>query len=256
MTSSSSIAVATSAEPALMHTPKGPTWRRRLLKTALTLVVLVAVLLGSLAWLLPYIITTAAPNWVKEKTGRNLNVGEASFNPFTLRLNANRVALNDANNPLLKLAAVEIKGSWATLTNVAWTTDHITLTQPEISARINRDGSLDWVRFLDALPKSTEPRSDNMPRVLLHNLSITNAAVRLTDERVGAAEKRLELTPLTFKLDKLSTLPQDRGDYALQATLNDQTRVQSAGRVGLNPIESSGQLAISQLPLTRALPIA
>ena len=227
-----------------------------MLITALTLSVLVAVLLGTLTWLVPYIVTTAAPNWVKEKTGRNLSVREASFNPFTLRLNAKNIALNDAAKPLLKIAAVEIKGSWATLTNFAWTTDNIALTQPEVSAHINRDGSLDWVRFLDAFPKPTTPPSDTMPRVLLHNLSITNAAVRLTDERVGAAEKRLELTPLTFKLDKLSTLPQDRGDYALQATLNDQTRVQWTGRVGLNPIESSGELTITQLPLTRALAIA
>ena len=256
MTSPSSIAVTTSAEPALMNAPKGPTWRRRLLITALTLVVLVAVLLGTLAWLVPYIVTTAAPNWVKEKTGRNLSVGEATFNPFTLRLNAKNITLNDAAKPLLKLAAVEIKGSWATLTNFAWTADNIALTQPEVTARINRDGSLDWVRFLDALPKTTKPPSDTIPRVLLHNLSVTNAAVRLTDERVGAAEKRLELTPLTFKLDKLSTLPQDRGDYALQATLNDQTRVRWTGRVGLNPIESSGELTITQLPLTRALAIA
>ena len=255
MTASSSTSV-TSAESALTHAPKGPIWRRRLLKTAVMLTLFIAVLLGTLTCLVPYIVTTAAPNWLKEKTGRSLSVEEASFNPFSLRLNAKNIALNDATHPLLKLAAVEIKGSWATLTNVAWTADQITLTQPEVSARINRDGSLDWVHFLDALPKSTEPPSDNMPRVLLHNLSITNAAVRLTDERVGATEKRLELTPLTFKLDKLSTLPQDRGDYALQATLNDLTRVRWTGRVGLNPIESSGELTISQLPLTRALAIA
>lgn len=59
-------------------------------------------------------------------------------------------------------------------------------------------------------------------------------------------KRRLALTPLTFKQDKLSPLPKDRGDYALQASLNDQTRLQWKGRVGLNPIENSGDLAITK----------
>lgn len=216
----------------------------------------VGLLFSSLAWVVPHALVHRLPQWLKERTGREIKLAEASFNPFTLRLNAKNIALRDAARPLASLAAVEVKGSWATLSNFAWTVENFTLTQPEINARIASDGSLDWVRFLEAFPKSTERPGDKMPRILLHNLSITNAAIRLTDERAGAAEKRLELTPLTFKLDKLSTLPQDRGDYALQATLNDQTRVQWTGRVGLNPIESSGELAITQLPLSRALSIA
>ena len=95
-----------------------------------------------------------------------------------------------------------------------------------------------------------------MPHVVLYNVEIINASIHLRDERANAQEKRLALTPLTFKLDKLSTLPKDRGDYALQATLNDQTRVQWKGRVGLNPLESSGDLAINNLPLTRVQSIA
>ncbi len=209
-------------------------------------------------WLVPYVLTKAVPNWLKEKTGRELSVVDASFNPFTLRLNASSIAFREkgAGNALATVAALELKGSWATLVNFAWTADHITLTKPEINARIAADGSLDWVRFLDALPKSTEPPSDSMPRIVLHNVSIADAAIRLTDERAGASENRFNLAPLTFKLDKLSTLPRDRGDYALQATLNDQTRVQWKGRVGLNPIESSGDLAITNLPLARALSMA
>lgn len=81
-----------------------------------------------------------------------------------------------------------------------------------------------------------------MPRIVLHHMVIENGSIRLNDERADAQERQLELTPLTFKLDKLSTLPKDRGGYALQATLNDQTRVQWKGRVSLNPIESSGDL--------------
>ena len=247
---------ASPAESTVMRLPHGAQWRRRALKIALISVLLVALLLALVAWLVPYVLTSAAPQWLKDKTGRELKVGEASFNPFTLRLNAKNISLTDAAKPLASLAVVDVKGSWATLKNFAWTADNITLTQPDINARIAKDGTLDWVRFLDALPKSTAPPSDTMPRIVLHNVVIENGSVRLTDERANAQEKRLELTPLTFKLDKLSTLPKDRGDYALQATLNDQTRVQWKGRVGLNPIESSGDLAISNLPLTRVQSIA
>ncbi len=207
---------------------------------------------------MPYVIKTTVPNWLKEKTGRILVVREAAFNPLTLRLQVDDAALSDAGKPLARFNALEIKGSWASLTQLAWTAESITLTKPEISARIAADGSLDWVRFLDSLPKETEPKppSDNVPRILLRNISVGDADIRVTDERAGASEKRLELSPLTFTLDKLSTLPQDRGDYSLQATLNDQTRVQWKGRVGLNPVESSGDIVVTNLPLTRVQSIA
>jgi Domain of Unknown Function (DUF748) len=222
----------------------------------LILLAVFGLLMAALAWLVPYVLTSAVPNWLKDKTTRELKVAEASFNPFTLRLIAKKITLNDASRPLASVAGVEVKGSWASLTNLAWTTDSITVNKPEINARIGNDGSLDWVRFLDAFPKSKEPPGDTVPRILLHNISIENGAVRLSDDRLGATERRLDLTPLTFKLDKLSTLPRDAGDYALQATLNDQTRVQWKGRVGLNPIESSGDLAISNLPLARVQSLA
>jgi len=80
--------------------------------------------------------------------------------------------------------------------------------------------------------------------------------VRLIDEREAAGRDRLTLTPLSFSIEKLSTLPRDRGDYSLEATLNDQTRVHWQGRVGLNPIESSGELTVSNLPLARAAAMA
>ena len=231
---------------------------RKALPVALIALLLAGVLPGACALLVPYVIKTTAPNWLKEKTGRILVVRDAAFNPFTLRLRVDDAALSDTGKPLARFNSLEIKGSWTSLTQLAWTAESIALTQPEISARIAADGSLDWVRFLDALPKDPEPKapSDKVPRVLLHNISVTNAAIRLTDERAGASEKRLDLSPLTFKLDKLSTLPRDRGDYALQATLNDQTKIQWKGRVGLNPIESSGDIVITNLPLTRVQSIA
>ena len=231
---------------------------RKLTQVALILLVMLGLVLWLLSMVLPYVIKTTAPNWLKEKTGRILVVRGAAFNPLTLRLRVDEAALSDAGKPLARFGALEIKGSWASLTQLAWTAESITLTKPEISARIAADGSIDWVRFLDSLPKDKEPKppSDNVPRILLHNISVTNADIRVTDERAGASEKRLELSPLAFTLDKLSTLPQDRGDYSLQATLNDQTRVQWKGRVGLNPVESTGDIVITNLPLTRVQSIA
>lgn len=251
--------VPTSATPLAANAPRPSSPWRTALRVVPIALALLGIFFGACGLVVPYVIKTTAPHWLKEKTGRMLVVRDAAFNPFTLRLRVDDAALSDTGKPLARFNALEIKGSWASLTQLAWTADSITLTQPEISARIAADGSLDWVRFLDSLakdPKSKAPPSDQTPRILLHNISVTHAAVRLTDERAGASEKRLELTPLTFKLDKLSTLPRDRGDYALEATLNDQTKVQWKGRIGLNPIESSGDIVITNLPLTRVQSVA
>ena len=250
------VASSTPADSGTTAAPSDRPWRKRSLRIILALVVIAALLLGLSAWLVPHLITSTAPNWLKEKTGRELTVHDATFNPFTLRLQVAGVTLKDAGKPLASLDKLDAKGGWSTLSHFAWTADSITLTKPEITARVGADGSLDWVRFLDAFPKSNEPPSDKVARILLHDLVIDNASIRLNDDRANAQEKRLELTPISFRLDKLSTLPQDRGDYALQATLNDQTRIQWKGRVGLNPIESSGDLVISNLPLTRIQSLA
>jgi len=244
------------ASPATAATPRGGWLRKRSVRVAGVIILILFALLASQAWLVPHVLRDTLPAWLKSKTGRELRFGEVSFNPFTLRLRASDVALDDGGKPLARLAAADLQGSWATLVNLAWTADHVTLTRPEIDLRIAADGSLDWVRFLDAFPPSTEPPSDRVPRVLLHNLTIDNAAVRLQDGRPDATERKLDLSPISFKLDKLSTLPRDRGDYGLQATLNDQTRVQWKGRVGLNPIESSGDLVVSNLPVTRVQSLA
>jgi hypothetical protein len=213
------------------------------------------------AFLLPYAITTYAPQWLKEKTGRELSVAEASFNPVTLQLIVNGVALKDEGRTLAAFDELNVKGSWSSITNAAWTTDSITLTKPQISAHSDVSGTLDWVRFIEAASKTDKPAapSDSLPRIVLNNITVTDAALRLTDERVRVSEtgqKRIELAPLTFKLNKLSTLPRDRGDYALDAILNDQTRIRWTGRVGANPIESSGDVAISNFPLAKISSLA
>ena len=174
--------------------PKRSRAWRNLLRIALIFLLLAGLLIGAAALVVPYVIKTAAPNWLKEKTGRTLVVREVTFNPFTLRLRIDDAALSDTDKPLARFNALEVKGDWASVTQLAWTAESIALTQPEVSARIAADGSLDWVRFLDALPKDkdSKPPSDQVPRVLLRNISVSNAAIRLTDERPGASEKKLE----------------------------------------------------------------
>ncbi len=251
----SAVPPAASVTPATADPAPRRNWRR-LRFIALIALAVVLLLLGQLAFTVPHLLQSTAPAWIKDKTGRELRVGQASFNPFTLRLTASDVALKDGGNTLASLGALEFRGAWASLLNMAWTADRLLLTRPAINARIGRDGNLDWQRFLDALPKSDAPPSTTVPRVVLHNIAVNDGSVRLVDERAEAGRDRLTLTPLSFAIEKLSTLPRDRGDYSLEALLNDQTRVHWQGRVGLNPIESSGELTVSNLPLARAAALA
>lgn len=249
---SSSSTASASAPPPLQ--PRRNWHRLRLI--ALIALAVVGLLLGQLAVTVPHLLQSVAPAWIKDKTGRVLHVGQASFNPFTLHLAVSEVSLKDGSATLASLGALELRGAWSSLFNMAWTVDKLSLSKPEINARIGKDGSIDWQRFVDAFPKSDGPPSSTVPRVLLRNVAVDQGSVRLIDEREAAGRDRLTLTPLSFSIEKLSTLPRDRGDYSLEATLNDQTRVHWQGRVGLNPIESSGELTVSNLPLARAAAMA
>jgi hypothetical protein len=229
---------------------------RKLLLAFALLFTAAALLVLSTFALVPYAVKSYAPSWIKEKTGRELTVAHATFNPFTLRFNVSKLALNDGTRTLASFDELGVKGAWSSIWNAAWTVDELVLSKPVINVHTAGDGSLDWIRFLDDISdkESAKETSDSIPRLILRNIAISNGAVRLSDERVGntaSVQRRIEFAPLTFKLDKLSTLPRDRGDYALDATLNDQTRVQWRGRVGGNPIESSGDLSITHLPLSK-----
>jgi len=248
----SSSSSASGATPPV--TPRHNGQRLRLI--ALIAFAVVALLLGQLAFTVPHLLQSVAPAWIKDKTGRELRVGKTSFNPLTLHLAIGKVTLKDGDATLASLDALELRGAWSSLFNLAWTVDQLHFIRPEISARIGRNGTLDWQRFVEAFPKSDAPPANTIPRVLLRNVAVDGGSLRLIDERAEAGRDRLTLTPLSFTVEKLSTLPRDRGDYSLQATLNDQTRVHWQGRVGLNPIESSGELTISNLPLVRASAMA
>ena len=126
----------------------------------------------------------------------------------------------------------------------------------EINARIGRTAASTGALRPMLSQSLTGRRAAPSPRVLLRNVTVDQGGVRLIDEREAAGRDRLTLTPLSFSIEKLSTLPRDRGDYSLEATLNDQTRVCiGKGRVGLNPIESSGETDRQQ-SAARALAMA
>ena len=86
---------------------------------------------GQLAVTVPHLLQSVAPAWIKDKTGRVLHVGQASFNPFTLHLVASEVSLKDGGATLASLGALELRGAWSSLFNMAWTVDKLSLTSPK-----------------------------------------------------------------------------------------------------------------------------
>lgn len=225
--------------------------RRRGWRWALIALATGIVLVAQLALSVPWALQSWLPRWVKQHTGRELVVGRASFNPFTLELKLGDVKLADGERVLARFDGLEVRGAWSSLAHLAWTTQRIALIRPQVFAQIDRSGSLDWQRFIAALPHGSDAPSDTLPRVVLNDVKVTEGAFHLRDERADAGADRLTLSPLSFAIERLSTLPRDRGEYTLDATLDDKTRVHWQGRVGLNPIESSGQLRIGRLPLSR-----
>ena len=172
------------------------------------------------------------PGLGQDKTGRDLRVGKATFNPLTLHLAVRDVSLRTVAQRLPASARLSCAGAWSSPFNLAWTVSRLPHPPPN-RARIGRTARS--TGSASSTPSQVRRAAEQHGAArLLRDVAVEAGNLRLIDERADAGRDRLTLTPLTFAIEKLSTLPRDRGDYSLEATLNDQTRVRWQGRVGSN----------------------
>ena len=197
-------------------------------------------------WLLP---------WVAEhQLASRASVGHVSFDPLRLRLTIRQFKLTTAQDELLASfdaldADLNSNGLW----QWAWKLDHISLQQPQVKLHISPQGIFNWAALLAKLNEDQTPPSDSLPRVVIEQLAITQGKLDYQNLQHGNTAA-LALTPLNFSLSGFSTLPKDRGDYLLAATLPDQGgTLKWKGNISVNPLASSGKLAITQLDLPTLL---
>lgn len=223
-----------------------PPSRWRHLRRGLLLLSGLWLLVCSLLWgVAPQLLQSAAADWAQQH-GRRLRLDDIAINPFTLRLDVGRIALDEGNGtPLLHAAGLTVNAEAWPLLLGRWQLSELTLRQPQLQLERNARGVWNWARFVADVsgPAATPaPQPQPLPRLLLEQVTLSDGQLKLRDHLAG--DTALRALPLSVHLQQLSTLPQP-GGYTLSARLDDGSKLDWRGELQLQPLQSHGLLRVT-----------
>jgi hypothetical protein len=195
------------------------------------------------------VIKSQLPKYAETELERKASIGQLSFNPFTLRLEAQDVRLTEADGaPLFAVGGLAVEMQWRSLFRRAWSFAEIRITQPALQLAIAKDGKFNIAEFLATLEKHKKPDEPKspMPRLIIEHFVLDNGQVAMHDKHAGYDDT---FTPITFALNNLSTLPDEDGDYTLNADAGLGGKLNWKGVASVNPIEGSGVLTLENVAL-------
>lgn len=199
-------------------------------------------------WLLPKLIKSELPALVASELERKASVADVRFNPFTLRLSLQQLALTETDDaPLFSLEQLELELQWRSLLRRAWCLGDIRLVGPNLQLAIAPDGTFNIAQLLATLDKHKKDEPDSgMPRLVVGHFTLEQGKVVVQDRHAGYRDT---FAPIDFTLNNLSTLPDDNGDYTLSADAAQGGKLRWKGKAALNPISASGELALENVAL-------
>ncbi len=206
--------------------------------------------------LLPYVLKTQLIKYVDTTLQQKARLETASFNPFLLRLRLQNLQLaTPAQAPLLELGELVVDFDTFGLFNRAWQFSTISLSELEIFAEIDSAGELNLNRLipppsdeLEAPPEDNTPTA--LPRLILNNIALKQSRVHF--KQLDRAEPfTLDLNPLNFNIAHFSTLPEDGGQFNVDAQFSDTESLTFSGALQAEPLALTAHIALDNIELKR-----
>ena len=198
-------------------------------------------------WLVPIVVRHQAASYGKSELARQLSIGEVRFNPFTLRLAANNIALAEADGaPLLSVDALALQLQWRSLVRRAWTFGEVTVTAPRVNLLVAPDGRFNLAALVETLAQRPHDADAKLPRLSVERFALERGRVDLNDRRAGYSN---QFSPIDFTLTDFSTLPDQNDNYTLNARSARGGTLRWKGKGSVDPIRASGEIAIDNASL-------
>ena len=202
-------------------------------------------------WLVPYVIKNQLPKFAEKELARQASIADVRFNPFTLRLEADKIAFTEAasanNAPLLSVGALAVQLEWKSIVRRAWSLAEIRITAPQAQLTITPDGKFNLAEVLATWQRKHPEKSEGgMPRLVIAHFALEQGKVDWQDQKAGYADN---FTPINFTLDNISTLPDANGSYSLSADAARGGKLHWRGTASLSPIRGEGELILNDASL-------
>ncbi len=227
-------------------------WRRRLMWVAILFVCYS--LVGF--FLLPAIIKWQLVKQLPGITKRQAAVQKVRFNPYTLSLTIRGLSLTEPTGTVFaSWEEFYVNFQASSLFRWAYTFKEIRLVKPFGEVILFKDGTLNLANmFENTTPTPPKPKKQGkVPRVGIFNLQITNGFV-VFEDRTRRSPFRTEYRPINLKLTGFTTRPDAENPYSFHAESDAGRSVDWAGNVTVQPLGSSGKLAVTGINLRRYQP--
>ena len=202
-------------------------------------------------WLVPLLIERQLPKFGQTELARRATIGAVSFNPYTLRLQAQDLRLTEADGaPLFAIGKLAVELQWRSLLRRVWSFAEIRITAPSADLVIAPDGKFNLAELLATLGRrpSAPAAGASLPRLIIGRLVLEQGKLELRDRRVGYANR---FFPIDFTLSNFSTLPDQNGTYRFSADSAHGGKLRWKGEASVNPIRGSGELALENVSLPK-----
>ena len=139
-------------------------------------------------WLVPALIRHQLSSFAQTTLARQATAGEVRFNPFTLRLEAHDVRLDEADGkPLFSVAKLVVEPQWRSVVRRAWSFAEIRITAPSANLVVTPDGRFNLADLLAAFQRRPHDASTStrLPRVVIDRFAVEQGKVSLQDRRAG-----------------------------------------------------------------------
>ncbi|MGB5101865.1 MAG: DUF748 domain-containing protein [Steroidobacteraceae bacterium] len=193
----------------------------------------------------PGIVRDQARQFVEEKYGRELAVGEVRVQPFKLQLEVRDLALPDADGaPMLGFEHLFVDIELASLWRRTLVFRDVTLEAPHLRAVVRPDGRVNLADL--ALPKDPEDEDAGLAAVWLQALTVDRGVIEFVDQsRREQFARRFER--VAFALQDFRTTPEG-GDFRFSARGQSDESIDWKGNFTLEPVISSrGEIALDNL---------
>ncbi|MDB4975606.1 MAG: hypothetical protein JWN48_3947 [Myxococcaceae bacterium] len=228
--------------------------RRRFTKLPRSLVALLAAALALALYALlgfqlaPILLRKQAISWVRERYGRELELGEVFVQPFSFSIALHDLALPDADGQLLigwQRASLDFQ-PWASLWQRAFVFRDISLSRPRLRAELRPGGALN-LSDLGGADGHEAASTSEPPRLTIEQLSVRDGALEFSD-RARQTPFSQRFAPITFSLRGFRTTARG-GVFSLSARSAPAQRFWWQGSLALAPEpSSSGRFAWVNVP--------
>ncbi len=229
-----------------------PVVRHLCLRLSVGLAVLSTVYILAGFLLAPHLLKRFLPQYAAEQLHARLTMDALRINPilFTCEITGLRLVQEGEDDPIFAVERLFVDFETESLFRRAWTFADLVIEKPTVRLTIDSDGRLNLARLNPsgsateeepaANPASGEPQP--LPRLYLQHFSLSGGSASLTDQSKKSKPQPFAIDPLNIELVKVSTLPEQRGAYAVSAALPEGGSLAWKGNLSLAPILATGSL--------------